>query len=82
MQEAPPPTPEEVRALDPTAGVWEVAARPATWFGEDPDDLILGSSLHEGAPHDPDALAELILRAAAHPMPQDLAPARPQEVVR
>ena len=95
MQEAPPPTPEEVRALDPTAGVWEVAVRPATWFGEDPDelklaylaialsedDLILGSSLHEGAPHDPDALAELILRAAAHPMPQDLAPARPQEVV-
>ncbi|MFB6271280.1 MAG: hypothetical protein ABEL51_00140 [Salinibacter sp.] len=92
VQSRPTPSAEEVRALDQSPTTWEVGQGPATWIGEEGDELELSYAavvhdptalrtydLHEGRPFDPEQIAALIRRAAGTPQPP-AQPTRPRTV--
>lgn len=91
-QNRPTPTAEEVRTLDQTPTTWEVGQQPATWIGEEQEDLSLGFAavvhgpnalriydLQEGRPLDAEQVAALVRRAAGTPQPP-AEPGRPRTV--
>ena len=88
--ERPPPSDEEIQALDQTSTTWEIGQALATWVeGEDGEVdlgyvvvacgpvLVRGTEIAVGAPLDAEGISGLLRRAAASP-PPPAEPRRPQ----
>jgi len=90
--EGPPPSDEEIRALDSAPTTWEIGQAPATWVEGDSGEVDLGyvaivhgpalgrgTEIKVGAPLDGEEISGLLRRATASPLPP-AEPGRPQRV--